>query len=41
MRAWHRFSLTDGLTTFKATLKFNNVGQWEIQIPVELLRARI
>jgi hypothetical protein len=24
---------TDGLTTFKATLKFNNVGSWEISIP--------
>ena len=24
---------TDGLATFKATLKFNNVGSWEISIP--------
>ena len=35
---------TDGLATFKATLKFNNVGSWEISIPevskaADLLRS--
>jgi len=33
----------DGLTTFKATLRFNNVGSWEISIPAgtnaDLLRT--
>lgn len=30
---------TDGLTTFKATLRFNNVGTWEISIPEVSPRA--
>jgi len=29
----------DGLTTFKATLRFNNVGTWEITIPETSARA--
>ena len=30
---------TDGLTSFKATLRFNNVGTWEISIPEVSPRA--
>lgn len=30
---------TDGLTSFKATLRFNNVGTWEISIPESSPRA--